>query len=133
VHRLLRGGVSPGLLPGLALCLLAVAGAAHDISHGSVAIDITDRLGEAPVNDAAFTLLARDECCVFAAMEKCSILAGAAPGWGPSIRRAGPACGGSGGCPVGCLGGGKQRQLLADAVEEELDGTGHRSGGSGGA
>ena len=44
VQRLLSLGVSPGL-PGtggsLALCLLAVAGASHDTSHGSVA---TDRL-----------------------------------------------------------------------------------------
>jgi hypothetical protein len=60
VHRLLRRGVRPGLLYCLTLCLLAVAGTAHDISHGSVAIDITDRLAEAPVNDGAFTLLARD-------------------------------------------------------------------------
>ena len=39
-QRLLRRGVSLGFLPGLALCLLAVAGAAHDASHGSVGTDL---------------------------------------------------------------------------------------------
>jgi hypothetical protein len=35
-QRLLRLGVNAGLRPDLALCLLAVAGAAHDTSHGLV-------------------------------------------------------------------------------------------------
>jgi hypothetical protein len=59
-HHPLRLGVSPGALaglpgagPSLALCLLAVAGASHDTSHGSVATDITEPADEASANRAA--------------------------------------------------------------------------------
>jgi uncharacterized membrane protein len=52
-HHLQPLGVSLGFLPGLALCLLAVAGAAHDTSHDLVAPTLPIRSGEASANQAA--------------------------------------------------------------------------------
>jgi hypothetical protein len=42
---MLGGGVRLGLLPGLALCLLTVAGPAHDTSQGLAATDDTSEPG----------------------------------------------------------------------------------------